>query len=92
MVALDTKTGEKVWEITMNNYCWSSPAGIYTAENKGYIIQCDSAGKVFLIDGKTGEKITYIELGSNIEASPAIFENHLVVGTRGGLVCGVEIG
>ncbi len=91
LVALDTKTGEKVWEVTMNNYCWSSPAGIYTAENKGYIIQCDSAGKVFLIDGKTGEKITYIELGSNIEASPAIFENRLVVGTRGGLVCGVEI-
>ena len=91
LVALDTQTGEKVWEITMNNYCWSSPAGIYTAENKGYIIQCDSAGKVFLIDGKTGEKITYIELGSNIEASPAVFENRLVVGTRGGLVCGVEI-
>lgn len=91
LVALDTKTGEKVWEITMNNYCWSSPAGIYTAENKGYIIQCDSAGKMFLIDGKTGEKITYIELGSNIEASPAVFENRLVVGTRGGLVCGVEI-
>lgn len=91
LVALDTETGEKVWEITMNNYCWSSPAGIYTAENKGYIIQCDSAGKIFLIDGKTGEKITYTELGSNIEASPAIFENTLVVGTRGGLVCGVKI-
>lgn len=92
LVALDTKTGEKVWEITLNNYAWSSPAAVYTAENKGYIIQCDSAGKVFLIDGKTGEQVVYTELGSNIEASPAIFENTIIVGTRGGLVCSVEIG
>lgn len=92
LVALNTETGEKVWETKLNNYAWSSPAGVYTPEGKGYIIQCDSAGKVFLIDGKTGEKLTYVSLGSNIEASPAIFEDMLVVGTRGQKVCGIKIG
>jgi hypothetical protein len=43
-----------------------------------------------LLDSK-GATLSSISLGSNIEASPAVFENTLVVGTRGGLVCGVKI-
>lgn len=91
LVALDTQTGEKVWEKTLSNYCWSSPVIVYNNENKGYILQGDSIGKMFLFDGVTGEKITEIGLGSNIEASPAVFGDTLVVGTRGGLCCGVKI-
>lgn len=91
LVALDTETGEVVWENKLRNYCWSSPVAIYTAENKGYFIQCNSAGVATLYEGATGTALGTVSLGSNIEASPAVFENTLVVGTRGSRVFGVTI-
>lgn len=92
LVALDTDTGEVVWEKTMSRYCWSSPVIVYNEDNKGYIVQGDSGGNVFLIDGKTGNDLGKTELGANIEASPAVFENTIVVGIRGGQCCGIKIG
>ncbi len=92
LVALDTDTGEVIWEKTMSRYCWSSPVIVYNEENKGYIIQGDSGGNVHLIDGKTGSDLGKTELGANIEASPAVFENTIVVGIRGGQCCGIKIG
>lgn len=91
LVALDTDTGEVVWEKTMSRYCWSSPVIVYNEENKGYVIQGDSGGNVFLIDGKTGNDLGKTELGANIEASPAVFGNTIVLGIRGGQCCGIKI-
>ena len=50
----------------------------------------DSMGQMFMLNHK-GETLSTLSLKSNIEASPAVYENTLVVGTRGGLVCGVKI-
>lgn len=83
LVALDTKTGEVVWQNSMPNYTWSSPTAVYTQSGKAYIVICDSIGRVSLLDGTTGNILDTVELGSNIEASPAVFENTVVVGTRG---------
>lgn len=90
LVALDTATGEIVWEKNMDYYTWSSPVALYDTAGTAYIILCDSVGNMSLLDSK-GTTLSTISLGSNIEASPAVFENTLVVGTRGGLVCGVKI-
>ena len=92
LVALNTETGEVVWEQTMPNYCWSSPVAVYTEDGKGYIVICDSAGRTTLRKGTTGEVLSTLSLGSNIEASPAVFENTYVVGTRGQKVYAVTIG
>jgi hypothetical protein len=54
-------------------------------------VQCDSAGKATLYEGATGTALGTISLGSNIEASPAIFENTIVVGTRGQKIFGITI-
>ncbi len=91
LVAFDTETGEVVWEHSMANYAWSSPAGVYTEDGKGYVVICDSAGKMAFLDGKTGEELSSISLGSNIEASPAVFEDTIVVGTRGQKIYGIEV-
>ncbi len=91
LVALDTDTGEIVWEVKLKNYCWSSPVAVYTPEGKGYFIQCSSAGKATLYEGATGTEYGSVALGSNVEASPAVFENTLVVGTRGQKVYGITI-
>lgn len=90
LVALDTKTGEIVWEWDMDNYTWSSPVGVYTQSGEGYIIVGDSVGRMYMLD-YMGNVLSTLNLESNIEASPAVYENTLVVGTRGGLVCGVKI-
>lgn len=90
-VAINKSTGKIVWEKQFNHYAWSSPVDIYTAEGNGYIIQCDSAGNIFLIDGLSGEILDKINVGFNIESSPVVFENTIVVGSRGGKFYGIKI-
>ena len=91
LVALDTKTGDVIWEEKMDNYTWSSPVALYTESGKGYVVICDSTGNVFLLEGKSGKALNKINIGSNIEASPAVFENTIVVGTRGQKVYGLKV-
>ncbi len=90
LVAFDTETGEIVWEMPMDNYTWSSPLAVYDKDGKAYIIVCDSAGNMMMLD-KDGKTLSTLKLDSNIEASPAVYENTLVVGTRGGFVYGIDI-
>lgn len=91
LMALDTETGNVVWEKSMSNYAWSSPVSMYTDSGKGYIVIGDSVGYIYLIDGATGEYLYTEGLGANIEASPVVFNNKLVVGTRGCQVWGIEV-
>lgn len=91
LVALDTETGEVVWENTLRNYCWSSPVAVYTDEGKAYFVLCDSAGKATLYEGATGTAQGSVSLGSNVEASPAVFGDTLVVGTRGQKILALKI-
>lgn len=91
MVAFDTKTGEVVWEMSMRNYAWSSPVALYTETGKAYIVVCDSYGNVILVDGTAGTMLDSVSLGYNIESSPAVFGNTLVVGTRGEEVYAMKV-
>ena len=91
VIAMSKSTGEVVWETKVNNYLWSSPVDFYDEDGNGYIIQCDSAGNMFLIDGRTGIILNTITLDANIEASPTIYEDMIVIATRGGSIYGIEI-
>lgn len=91
LVALDTATGNVVWEKTMNVYTWSSPTAVYTDSGDAYIVLCDAGGTMRLLDAATGDTYSSVELGSNVEASPVVFENTIVVGTRGQSVFGIKI-
>ena len=90
LVALDTQTGKIVWEKYMDNYTWSSPVAVYDKDGNAYIIVCDSVGKMMMLDSN-GNVLSTLDLGSNVEASPAVFENTLVVGTRGQQIFGIKI-
>lgn len=90
LVALSTETGEIVWEKAMDNYTWSSPVAVYTETGEAYTIVGDSMGKMFMVD-YMGNTLSTIDLETNIEASPAVYENTLVIGTRGGVVNGIKI-
>ncbi|MDD4075470.1 MAG: PQQ-binding-like beta-propeller repeat protein [Eubacteriales bacterium] len=91
LVALSKADGHQVWCCDFLGYPWSSPVTVYDAAGNGYIIQCNKSGYIHLIDGMTGTILFEMSLGSNIEASPAVFENTIVVGTRGGLIYGLKI-
>lgn len=91
LVALDKDSGKEVWKLELENYCWSSPVALYTKDNKSYIVQCDSAGRAMLIEGKSGKILDTVELGANVEGSPAAFDNNLVVGTRGCQIVGFKV-
>ncbi len=91
LCALDKETGEVIWEVSTGGYAWSSPTLAYDANGRAYLFQNNANGNLKMIDASTGEIITSIDLGSNVEGSPAIFEDMLVVGTRGQKIFGIEI-
>ncbi len=91
LIAYDTENGSEVWRLPMDCYTWSSPIALYTPEGKGYVVLCDSGGFVRLVDGATGELLDTTALGSLIEASPAAFNEKLVIGTRGQKIFGLHL-
>lgn len=91
VLALNKKSGDIVWEHDFDNYMWSSPVDFYDKDGKGYLIQCDSAGNMFLMDGDNGEVLNKLMSNGNVEASPAIYEDNVVVATRGGSIYGIKI-
>lgn len=91
LVALDKKTGEVIWEQQTQMYAWSSPVTVYTSEGKGYIVFCTTGGYMYLLDGLTGDVCDYIDLSGNVEATPIVFNNTIVVGTRAQVIWGVTL-
>lgn len=92
LVALNTETGEKVWELSMKNYGWSSPVAVYDENGNGYVFMSDFGGNAFFLDGATGAVLDTLDLQGRVEASPSVYENMLVIGTRDLKICGVKIG
>ncbi len=99
VVAFNQKDGSVAWEYKMDQYSWSSPVDIYDENGHGYILIPDSIGQIHLVDGLTGKAVTVLQLtrgdaaeaAGNIESSCAVFNNRLVIGTRGGVIIGVEL-
>ena len=92
MVALYKENGNIAWEKDLSIYSWSSPTAIYSESGETNIIFCDAGGRIHLIDGKTGEtKTTLLTGGGNIEGSPAIYNDIMVIGTRGQKIYGIKI-
>lgn len=83
LIALNKQTGKVVWAKSLDSYCYSSPVAVYNENGKGWIIQATSDGLLMLLDGLTGETISTLQLNGTIEASPAVYQNMLVIGTTG---------
>ena len=92
MLAINRETGEVVWEISTKNYAWSSPVAFYTEEGKAYVAFVNASGKIRLVDGATGEVLYALgfDKSQTTEASPVVFGNMMVMGTREGIY-GVKI-
>lgn len=83
LLALNKETGAIAWAQPLSGYAYSSPVAVYTEEGRGYVIQADASGMLYLLDGLTGEKLNTLQLEGTIEASPAVYGSTLVIGTTG---------
>ncbi|MDO4337635.1 MAG: PQQ-binding-like beta-propeller repeat protein [Eubacteriales bacterium] len=84
-------TGKVEWEHTAY-YAWSSPACVYNSDGSGAVLYCSCGGKMYLLNGKTGEAYDTFELSEGaIEASPAVYNDYVVVGTRDSKIWGVKL-
>ena len=85
IVAYNTKTGEIMWSVEQQGDAdyWASPVLVYDENAKGYLIQCDRDGYIKLYDALNGTLLFSLDAGSQIDSTPAVFNNMLVVGTRG---------
>jgi len=91
LACLDRETGETVWEHKTTMYTWSSPVLVYNRDGSGYVVYCTYGSYMYLLDGKTGEVLDSINLQGGVEASPAVYEDIVVVGTRRCKIWGVKL-
>ncbi|MFC5471072.1 PQQ-binding-like beta-propeller repeat protein [Cohnella suwonensis] len=91
MVALDKETGKEAWRLPMKDYAWSSPVDVYDLAGNASLLQANSVGLVSVIDAKTGKVRGSLDIGTNIESSPAVFNDMAVVASRGGLIYGIKL-
>ena len=56
-----------------------------------YLFVCDADGDGKLYDGSTGERIGTISFGATVEASPVVFNDMMIIGSRAGRAYGIKI-
>ena len=83
VVAIDKETGEVRWAKGLSDRTESSPVAVYDADGNGWIIQCAESGEILMMEGKTGKVVAELQLDANIQASPAVYNDYLVIGTTG---------
>jgi hypothetical protein len=91
LLALDKKTGAVVWKRTLAHFGWSSPLLLTGTDGHTYGVVGDSSGVLHLFDPNTGRDYSTLQLSQNIEASPAVYGNMLVVGTYAKKLYGIRI-
>ena len=91
LIALDRRTGSLVWQRHLGRYSWSSPVQVTGTDGTAYGIVCDSGGTMHLFDPETGKDLTTISLGKNIEASPSVYGDMIVVASYAKRIWGIRI-
>ena len=89
--AIDIKTGKTIYKTDLKHYPWSSPVALTGKDGKMYIFTGDTAGNVYVIEGKTGEILVTKSVGNNFESSPVVVGNEIYLGTRGNTIFKMKI-
>jgi hypothetical protein len=90
IVAISKKTGEEYWRTELKCDAWSSGALLYDTDGSAKYVQCCGNGDILLMDAKTGKILASKNFGSNIEATPVVFDNRLAVGLRSEYILGIK--
>lgn len=81
ILALNKLTGKLVWKHELESTAISSPVAVYNEAGEAWIIQADQKGRLYLLDGTTGDVRNVLDLKGEIQASPAVYKDMLVIGT-----------
>lgn len=91
ILALEKGTGREVWKAELPHFSWSSPTGVRTPSGHTYLLQGGIGGLVRLFDARSGAIVATVKLQGEIEASPAAFDDHVVLATRGNRIYGLVV-
>ncbi|QNU68750.1 PQQ-like beta-propeller repeat protein [Ruminiclostridium herbifermentans] len=91
MVALDKNTGDEIWKKKLTAYSWCSPVDFKSSDGKTYMVYTDFAGNMHLVDPMTGNTLDSVSLGRNVESSPAIYNDTIVVGSYAKKIFGIKV-
>lgn len=91
VVAISKTTGEEYWRYELPCDAWSSGCLVYTGDGHSRLVQCCGNGDVLLMDTLTGKVLSKVSYNSNIESTPAIVGNRIVVGLRSEYIVSMEI-
>jgi outer membrane protein assembly factor BamB len=92
VLALSKADGRELWRRPLHTDAWSSPTAVWDATaGKTWVLQADRAGRLHLLDPADGRIAFTLPLDGTVEASPAIYGDLAVVGTRAGTIYGVRI-
>ncbi|MBI3407539.1 MAG: PQQ-like beta-propeller repeat protein [Planctomycetes bacterium] len=70
LVALDKKTGKRIWKTPINGDCWSTPAVAKLAGGKEELI-LNGSGAIYGFDPESGRELWQVEsLGGHISSTP----------------------
>ena len=83
IVAIEKENGKIRWSKGLGDRSESSPVAVYDKEGNGWIIQCVEDGTILLMDGLTGETKDELQVEGKIKASPAVYNDIMVIGTTG---------
>lgn len=90
-VAFDRESGKIVYRTPLKYYAWSSPVCFLNEKDEMFVVTGDCAGRMYIIDGLSGEIIWVGQIGANFESSPVVRDNHLYVGSRGRHIYGLSL-
>lgn len=91
MVALDKKTGEEIWKKKLTSYSWCSPLDFKSSDGKTYMVYSDFSGYMHLVDPMNGKTLDSVSLQGNVESSPAIYNDTIVVGSYAKKIFGIKV-
>ena len=91
LIALDRQTGKVAWSRSLEKYSWSSPVVFTGTDGHSYGVFADVSGTLHLFDPNTGEDYSTVSLGKNVEASPAIYNDMIVVASYDKKIFGIKI-
>lgn len=91
LIAVNKANGKEVFTVTLDHYSWSSPADFYDDQGNAYLFFTDVQGKIYIIDGLTGELLVNKSTDYCFESSPIIFNDKIYIASRGKSILCFEI-
>ncbi len=84
VIALDKKEGKLRWQADFTAEAYSSPVAVYNENGDAWIVQALYDGTVNLLNASNGQVLDTLTLtDAQIKASPAVYNDLLIIGTTG---------